>query len=55
MPAAEKPAVRIFKNKKTGVTWEVADPATLKRVLGDPGSYEEVKPDEPPKKPDKSG
>ena len=35
--------VRSFKNKKTGVVWEVADPATLKRVLEDPQTYEEVK------------
>lgn len=45
--------VRSFRNKKTGVVWEVADPATLKRVLEDPGTYEEVKAD--PKKPEKSG
>ncbi len=36
-------AARSFKNKKTGVVWEVADPATLKRVLDDPQTYEEIK------------
>jgi hypothetical protein len=48
--------VRTFRNKKTGVVWEVADPATIKRVIDDPQSYEEVKPEpEKPKKPEKSG
>lgn len=41
--------VRSFKNKKTGVVWEVADPATLKRVLADPQAYEEVKDKKPEK------
>jgi hypothetical protein len=42
--ATEKPAAaRLFQNKKTGVVWEVADPATLKRVLDDPQTYEEIK------------
>ena len=53
MEATEKAPPRKFLNKKTGVTWEVADPATLKRVLGDPGTYEEIKAE--PKKPEKSG
>lgn len=48
---------RHFRNKKTGVVWEVADPATLKRVTEDPQAYEEIKPEpEKPKvKPEKSG
>lgn len=41
----EKTAARLFQNKKTGVVWEVADQATLKRVLDDPQSYEEIKPE----------
>ena len=52
MATAEKLAARLFRNKITGVTWEVADPATLKRVSEDPSSYEEIKPE---KKPEKSG
>jgi len=47
----EKAPARLFRNKATGVIWEVADPATLKRVSEDPSSYEEIKPE---KKPDKS-
>ena len=43
MATAEKLAARLFLNKTTGVTWEVADPATLKRVLDDPQTYEEIK------------
>ncbi len=43
MATAEKLAARLFRNKTTGVTWEVADPATLKRVLDDPQTYEEIK------------
>ena len=48
---------RIFRNKKTGVVWEVADPATLKRVTEDPQAYEEVKPESEKSKvkPEKSG
>ena len=42
MPA-EKMPVRSFKNLKTGVVWEVADQATLKRVLADTATYEEIK------------
>ena len=50
--ATEKPsAARLFKNKNTSVVWEVADPATLKRVLDDPQTYEEVKQEQ--KKPEK--
>jgi hypothetical protein len=33
---------RQFKNTRTGAVWEVADPATLKRVLESPLDYEEV-------------
>jgi len=51
MATAEKLAARLFRNKTTGVTWEVADPATLKRVLDDPQTYEEVKQEQ--KKPEK--
>ena len=43
MGATEKAPPRLFRNKTTGVTWEVADPATLKRVLDDPQTYEEIK------------
>ncbi|OPX80425.1 MAG: hypothetical protein A4E45_00045 [Methanosaeta sp. PtaB.Bin039] len=43
--AAAKVKPRQFVNKKTGVTWEVGDPVTLKRMLDDPTSYEEVKPE----------
>jgi hypothetical protein len=39
-------ATRQFKNKRTGVVWEVADPATLKRILESPLDYEEVKMEE---------
>lgn len=42
--------VRSFRNKATGVVWEVADPATLKRVLDDPQTYEEIKPEKKPEK-----
>jgi hypothetical protein len=50
--ATEKPAAaRLFQNKKTGVVWEVADPATLKRVLEDTATYEEIKGEQ--KKPEK--
>lgn len=51
MATAEKLAARLFRNKITGVTWEVADQATLKRVLDDPQTYEEVKQEQ--KKPEK--
>ncbi len=51
MATAEKLAARLFRNKITGVTWEVADPATLKRVLDDPQSYEEIKSEKKPEKP----
>lgn len=44
--SAEKTPAKIFKNKKTGVVWEVADPATLKRVLADTAAYEEIKPEQ---------
>lgn len=57
--SAEKMPVRSFKNKKTGVVWEVADPATLKRVLADTATYEEILPEqkkpEDPKTPGKPG
>lgn len=49
--ATEKPsAARLFKNKNTSVVWEVADPATLKRVLDDPQTYEEIKQEKKPEK-----
>ncbi|MDD4478563.1 MAG: hypothetical protein PHD64_05890 [Mesotoga sp.] len=32
----------LIRNKKTGVVWEVGDPATLKRVKEQPDDYEEV-------------
>ena len=52
-------AARIFRNKKTGVSWEVADPATLKRVLADTATYEEIlteqKESDDPKKQGKTG
>ena len=50
MGAAEKAPVRLFKNKATGVIWEVADPATLKRVSEDASGYEEIKPEKKPEK-----
>lgn len=53
--AKENAPPRLFKNKATGVIWEVADPTTLKRVSEDLSSYEEVKHAEQLKKPDKSG
>lgn len=37
------PPVRHFLNKKTKIVWEVADEATLKRLLADPINYEEAK------------
>lgn len=37
---------RWFKNKNTGVEWAIGDPVTLKRVLEDPQTYEEIKPAE---------
>ena len=43
MGDTEKAPARLFRNKATGVIWEVADPATLKRVLDDPQTYEEIK------------
>lgn len=39
----DKPPVRHFLNRKTKIVWEVADVATLKRLLADPVTYEEVK------------
>jgi hypothetical protein len=49
--------IRLFRNKKTGAVWEVADSATLQRITEDPQSYEEVKPEseKPKTKPEKSG
>lgn len=38
----------LVRNKRTGVEWEVGDPATLKRVKEQPDDYEEVQ-SEPPK------
>lgn len=42
-----------IRNKKQGTTWEITDKAQIKRLLDDPKSYEEVKPET--KKPEKSG
>jgi len=50
MGDTEKAPARLFRNKATGVIWEVADPATLKRVSEDPSSYEEIKPEKKPEK-----
>ncbi len=32
----------LYKVKRTGVTWDVTDPITLKRVKEDPLAYEPV-------------
>jgi|GEM_PF-6695519 len=51
MGDTEKAPARLFRNKATGVIWEVADPATLKRVLDDPQTYEEIKQEKKQEKP----
>ena len=43
-----------FRVKRTGVVWDVTDPATLKRIKANPQDYEEVKA-EHKQKPEKSG
>jgi hypothetical protein len=43
----------LVRNKRTGVEWEVGDPATLKRVKEQPDDYEEIKAEIP--KPKKKG
>jgi hypothetical protein len=51
----------LIRNKKQNTIWDITDPTHLKRLLADPGSYEEVKaevkaePKTEPKKPEKSG
>jgi len=40
----------LIRNKRTGVEWEVGDPATLKRVKEQPDDYEEIKAEAPKQK-----
>ena len=42
----------LWKNKKTGVVWDVGDPTTLKRMRGQPEDYEEVKEEKKKKAPE---
>lgn len=51
--ASETPVLRIFRNKNTGVVWEVSEGSeAFKRCKRLP-EFEEVKPEQ--KKPEKSG